>query len=53
VLAVAVDKGKHVRVSHASPLIARMLRLTNLDHFLDLNSGSGPQLVRSEQRAIA
>ena len=35
VLAFAVDKGKQVRITHASPLIMQMLQVTNLERFLD------------------
>jgi anti-anti-sigma factor len=38
VLALAVDKGKQVRIAHASPLVTEMLRLSNLDHFLETES---------------
>ena len=53
VLALAVDKGKQVRITHASPLIAQMLQVTNLEQFLDQRSASGPQLVTNSQEAIA
>jgi anti-anti-sigma factor len=48
VLALATDKGKHVRVAHASPLIAEQLRLTRLEEFLEKPESMGPQLVVSE-----
>jgi anti-anti-sigma factor len=53
VLALAVDKGKQVKITHASPLVAQMLQVTNLEQFLDRAGSSGPQLVMPRQEAIA
>ena len=50
VLALAVDKGKQVRITHANPLIAEMLQLTNLEQFL---ARATPQLATSGQEVIA
>ncbi len=35
VLSYAVDKGKQVRITHASPLMMQMLQVTNLEQFLE------------------
>ncbi len=35
VLAIAVEKGKQVKITHASPLIVEMLQATKLEQFLD------------------
>jgi anti-anti-sigma factor len=53
VLVLAVDKGKQVRITHASPLIAQTLQVTNLEQFLDKTCSSRPQLVTTSQEAIA
>jgi anti-anti-sigma factor len=44
VLALAVDKGKQVQITHASPLIIEMLQATNLERFLE-PARMRPQLV--------
>ena len=38
VLAQAVEKGKQVRITHASPLLTQMLHATGLEQFLELRS---------------
>jgi len=55
VLGVAVDKGKEVRITHASPLIMQMLQIAHLDQFLDRdNSYPRPLLVEiSSEQATA
>lgn len=53
VLAAAVDKGKQVRITHASPLIAKMLQVIHLECFLDSRSSPGPQLVTKVGEAVA
>jgi anti-anti-sigma factor len=53
ILALAADKGKQVRISHANPLITQMLHLTNLEQFLETNRRRGPQLVSSSREAVA
>ena len=53
VLAPAVDKGKQVRITHASPLIVQMLQATNLEGFLDQRNAPGPQLVEKISEAVA
>jgi anti-anti-sigma regulatory factor len=53
VLAVAVEKRKQVRITHASPLIAQMLRVTQLERFLDLRTSPGPQLAATISEAVA
>ncbi len=57
VLGYAVDKGKQVRISNASPLVAEMLHLTKLDQFLevtnkDVSNKRGLQLVPENREAI-
>lgn len=53
VLALAIDKGKQVRITHASPLIAEMLRITKLEGSVETGSRRGPQLVQSRDEAVA
>ena len=54
VLALAIDKGKQVRITHAIPLITEMLYVTNLEQFLEPGSGPpGPQLVQNSRDAVA
>jgi len=53
VLALAAEKGKQVRIAHASPQIVQMLYATNLEQFLERAGMPGPQLVVSSQEAIA
>jgi anti-anti-sigma regulatory factor len=53
VLALAIDKGKQVRITHAIPLITEMLRVTHLEGFLEADSRRGPQLVQSNRDAVA
>lgn len=54
VLGMALDKGTHVRITHASPLITEQLRLTRLEEFLEKQESVGPQLVvRESQAAVA
>jgi len=58
VLALAVDKGKQVRITHASPLILEMLHTTNLAHFVEMSGSSepknsGPQFVAASHEAVA
>jgi anti-anti-sigma factor len=55
VLALAMEKGKQLQITHASPLMAQMLQVTNLDQFLDPVSGLQPQLqpASNGQEAIA
>jgi len=47
VLAMAMEKGKHVRVTHANPLVAKMLQITKLEHFLDMDSDVSPLLEKA------
>jgi len=51
VLALATDKGKHVRVTHASPLIAEQLRLTRLEEYMEKQDSPTPQMVMSNRQA--
>jgi len=53
VLALAVDRGKQVKITHASPLIREMLRVTHLEQFLEHGESAGPQLVAGGQAAVA
>ncbi len=53
VLAFAMDKGKQVRITHASPLIVQTLQVTNLERFLDSAGSSRPQMVTKSQEALA
>jgi anti-anti-sigma regulatory factor len=53
VLAYAVDKGKQVRIAHASPLVIQMLRVIHLEQFLDLVTSPGLQLVTDSREAVA
>lgn len=53
VVALAAEKGKEVRITHASPQIAQLLRITNMDQFLEQAGMPGPQLVESGQELIA
>jgi ABC-type transporter Mla MlaB component len=53
VLALAIDKGKQVQITHASPLIVEMLQVTNLERFLSPAGRPQPQLVPNRQEAIA
>jgi ABC-type transporter Mla MlaB component len=53
VLALAVDKGKQVRITHAIPLIEEMLHVTNLEQFLEPDGRMGPQLVQYSRDAVA
>lgn len=54
VLALAVDRGKHIRVTRASPLIAEELRLTGLGQYLERDESMGPRLVAgSDTVAVA
>jgi len=53
VLALAVEKGKQIRITHANPQIVQMLYATNLEQFLERSAKAGPQLVVSSQKAIA
>jgi anti-anti-sigma factor len=53
VLAVAMEKGKQVRIAHANPLVIQMLRVTNLEHFLERASKPGPKLVMSRRESVA
>ncbi len=52
-LALALDKGKQVQITHASPLVVQMLEVTKLDQFLEPVRRSVPQLVTNSQEAIA
>jgi anti-anti-sigma factor len=45
VLAMATEKGKQVKVIHASALIAEELRLTGLEAFLEKPGGMRPLMV--------
>jgi anti-anti-sigma factor len=51
VLGMALDKGTHVRITHASPLITEQLRLTRLEEFLEEPERPRPQLVMTENQA--
>jgi anti-anti-sigma regulatory factor len=53
VLAYAVDKGKQVRIAHASPILTQMLHVIHLEQFLDLVTSPGPQLVANVREAVA
>jgi len=53
VLALAVDKGKEVRITHANPLITEMIRIANLDQFLQPDISPRLQLVKSSHEAVA
>lgn len=52
-LGVAVDKGKQVRIAHASPLIIQMLHITHLEQFLERDYRPGLQLVSNSRVAVA
>lgn len=52
VLALAIDKGKQVRISHANPLVTEMLHLSNLEQFLERDK-PGPQLIFKRREAVA
>jgi anti-anti-sigma factor len=51
VLAMAIDKGKQVKVIHASALIAEELQLTGLEAFLEKPQKVRPQLVLNDGHA--
>jgi len=53
VLELATDKGKEVRITHAIPMIAEMLHVTNLERFLEPDILLGPQLVKHGREAVA
>ena len=53
VLAQAVDKGKQVRIIHASPLLTEMLKAAGLAHFLELGVHPAPPPVTDRHAAIA
>jgi anti-anti-sigma factor len=54
VLAMARNKGTHVRITNASSLITEQLRLTRLEEFLEKPERPMPQLVMTEpQSAVA
>jgi anti-anti-sigma factor len=53
VLELAVNRGKQVKITHASPMIREMLRVTKLEQFLEQNESAGPQLVASGHSAVA
>jgi anti-anti-sigma regulatory factor len=53
VLGVAAEKGTQVRITHASPLIVQMLKLTNLGEFLEPDRTPRPQLVANRHEAVA
>jgi len=53
VLALATEKGKEVRITHANAQITQLLRMTNLDKILDPIDTPGPQLVGNDWEAIA
>lgn len=53
VLALAVDKGKRVRITHPSPLIVEMLHLAGLAQFLEFNSNSEPQFLAGSREGVA
>lgn len=63
VLALAADKGKRVRIAHASPLITEMLHVANLEQFLDApernphriagQHTAGPQPIADHREAVA
>ena len=53
VLAQAVDKGKQVRLTHASPLILEMLQASGLAHLLEPQSIPAPPTVVPRHEAIA
>ena len=53
VLAMAVDRGKQVRVTRASPLIAEALRLTGLEQFLEHGESIRQRLVEAGRGTLA
>ena len=53
VLALALDRGKQVRVTRASPLIAEELRLTGLEQFLEHGENTGPRPVEGHRDSAA
>lgn len=53
VLALAAKTGKHVQISHASPLISEMLQLANLEQFLELRPRPRPLLAPKIVEAVA
>jgi anti-anti-sigma factor len=53
VFALAAEKGKQVRIAHASSQIVEMLHAANLEQFLERDATPDPQLVVSSQEAVA
>ena len=53
VLAIAADKGKQVRITHASPLIVQMIQITRLADFLEPGSIPGVPMVTGCRQAVA
>jgi len=53
VLGLATQKGKQVRITHASPLIVEMLELTNLGQFLEQDDRPVPHVVSRRREAVA
>jgi anti-anti-sigma factor len=53
VLAMSIAKGKQVRITHASPLIAEELRLTKLEQFLERAESPVPILIPDGHAAVA
>ncbi len=53
VYALAGERGKQVRVTHANPQIVRMIQVIHLERVLDQASTSCPQLGPSSEQAIA
>jgi hypothetical protein len=50
---MAVDRGKQVRVTRASPLIAEALRLTGLEQFLEHGESIRQRLVEAGRGTMA
>jgi anti-anti-sigma factor len=54
VLAQAVEKGKQVRITHASPMLTRMLHAIGLEQFLELRVDAAPPMGnRLDAAAVA
>jgi anti-anti-sigma factor len=53
VLTLAMNKGKQVRITHASPSIIEMMQVGNLEQFLDLGNRLKPQPATNIREAVA
>jgi anti-anti-sigma regulatory factor len=53
VLTLAVNRGKQVRITHASPLVFEMLQVSNMGQFSDLSGSKRPQLVTKSREKLA